>query len=495
MRDWRGEIPTIEQLGSLRDHQEQLFKRARDVVQRNTTDRVTVAHVTPGGGKTLGASIFAHVLLRAGTVDRVVIVVPRDSLRDQMREGFHAPERGLHLTVVSMKSEVSAKVLFDKAGYVTTYQAVATRAGARHLKAVKNCRTLVILDEVHHLVDEEGRGWVPGVRVLVDHATHVLALSGNLGRADARSIPFIPYDDDNVPAKHVTYGRAKALAERAIIPINVVLQDGDTEFFSNGRTHEVTLSVAAKKQAKKALRTALALDEFRDRILTSGIASWLDYREVYYRSQLIVVCDTQTDAKNVARQIRAAHPTFDVALAISDEKDAHRWLAKFRTRTGADILVTCQMAYEGLDAPWATHMVYLSRIRSIPWVEQATARVSRVNTACGLPWERQAATIFAPGDADMRAFVAQLNREQDDRCREQAERHGAERPRRRGDFVALNAEPTSVDVGGEQGIEPPPVQRRMRELRDQYPHLQHMPVDEIARLAKDLLRLEQVAAE
>lgn len=492
MRDWRGPLPTAEQLGSLRDHQTQLFARALGVAQRTIEDKFTVAQVTPGGGKTLAASIFAHVLLRAGIVDRVIIVVPRDTLRDQMREGFCVPERGLGLHVASAASDVSMKVVFDKAGLVTTYQAVAKSVAAQHLKAVKSCRILLILDEVHHLVDEEGKGWVPGVRALVERATHVLALSGNLGRGDEKPIPFIPYGADRCPIKHVQYSRAKALDERAIIPLSVSLQNGDTEYFDRGKEHAVELATArTKRQKSKSLATALELEEFRDRVLTTGIAAWLDYRETFYRSQLIVICDKQKDARNAASRIRAAHPAFDIALAISEEgPEAKRWLKKFRTRTGADVLVTCDMAYEGLDAPWATHMVYLSNKRSLPWMEQATARITRFNSHCGLPWDRQAAVVFAPGDARMRAFVAQLDAEQNDQYRERAERLTAPRFGRRGDFQPLNAAPTTVDVGGERGIPNPRVQEKIRELRDRYPHMHHMPIQEVQDLAEQILRLE-----
>ena len=488
MRDWRGSIPTSESVGSLRDHQERLFKRAQDLVARVLDERITVLQATPGAGKTLAAALFAHVLILSGFLDRVVIVVPRESLRDQMVEGFTVPERGLHLRVMGAASDVSAKVIFDKAGYVTTYQAVAQRAGARHLRAVANCRTLLILDEVHHLVDEEGKGWVPGVRALVEHATHVLAMSGNLGRHDDKPVPFIEYGDDRAPLKHVTYSREKALSEGAIIPLRVEIQDGDTEYFHKGKTHEVTLSTASAKKEKRALRTALNIQEYVDRIVTLGLAAWLEYREAYYRSQLIVVCDKQDDARNVARQIRVAHSHFEIALAISEEgTEARRALKRFRTRTGADILVTCMMAYEGLDAPWATHMIYLSNKRSIPWLEQATARITRFNPACGVPLERQSAVVFAPGDASMRAFVALLNKEQDDRYREQAEKHTAPGIARRSDFQPINAVPTVLEIGGEGGLPSTHVQQQMRELVSLYPHLKHMPPKELADLAGRLV--------
>ena len=483
MRDWRGLLP--DDVGPLRDHQEQAFKRARLVAARDTDEKITVLQATPGAGKSMAAVLFANVLIRAGFVDRVVVVVPRDSLREQMCEAFaEAAERGLTLKVAAAASEVSSKVIFGNAGYVTTYQAVAQRAGARHLKAVENCRVLLILDEIHHLVDEEGRGWVPGVKALVEHATHVLAMSGNLGRDDEKPIPFIPYGDDKSPIKHIVYSRRTALDEHAIIPLNVVLQDGDTEYFHKGREHEVTLSTASAKEERGAINTALSLDEYRDRLLTTGLASWLDYRDSHYRSQLIVVCDKQRDARNVAHRIREGHPTFDVAIAISDEgADGQRMLKRFRKRQ-ADVLVTCMMAYEGLDAPFATHMIYLSNKRSIPWLEQATARVTRFNRVCGLPWEKQAAAVFAPGDQSMRAFVAQLDREQDDAFREHAKREAPGGVPRRGDFCPISAEATTVVAGGDGvGVPSAEVQEQVAKLKAEIPTLQHVPFADLVKLA------------
>lgn len=486
MRDWKGHVPSLEELGSLRRHQQETYQRALDVVERKVDDKVTVLQVTPGGGKSLAASIFAHVLIRSGYVDRVVIVVPRDSLRTQMRDGFCEPDRGLHLHVGASASDVSQRFIFSSAGYVTTYQAVAQSAGERHIKATHALRTLVILDEVHHLVDEEGRGWVPGVRALVSAATHVLAMSGGLGRDDAKPVPFIPYLENRSPVKHVIYSRSDALEERAIIPIRVDMLDGDTEYFHKGRDHEVTLSEAAPDQEKAARRTALKLDAYREELLGRALSAWDGYVGGYsgYRSQLIVICDSQADAQNAARRIREIHPKYEIALAISEEgSKAVRALRRFRD-VAADILVTCQMAYEGLDAPFATHMAYMSRIRSVPWMDQAFARVTRFNSRCGLTWEKQKAYIFAPCDPSMKAYVAQLQKEQDDRYRDRPERVGGQPFARRSDFAAVDATPTDIVVGGEHGIPPPEVQLTMRLLRDRNPCLQAVDARELEGLAR-----------
>ena len=53
--------------------------------------RDILAAVTPGGGKSLLPVLAAAALIRAGVVDRVCWVVPRDSLRLQAEEAFADP--------------------------------------------------------------------------------------------------------------------------------------------------------------------------------------------------------------------------------------------------------------------------------------------------------------------------------------------------------------------------------------------------------------------
>ena len=50
-----------------------------------------LAAVTPGGGKSLLPVIAGSHLIRAGIVERICWVVPRDSLRLQAEEAFADP--------------------------------------------------------------------------------------------------------------------------------------------------------------------------------------------------------------------------------------------------------------------------------------------------------------------------------------------------------------------------------------------------------------------
>ena len=114
--------------------------------------RDLLAAVTPGGGKSLLPVISAVTLIAAGTVERVVWVVPRDSLRLQAEEAFADPgwraALGHRLSVRAADNEPDPSR--GLAGYVTTYQGIAA-APELHLAEMRRHRTLLVVDEVHHL--------------------------------------------------------------------------------------------------------------------------------------------------------------------------------------------------------------------------------------------------------------------------------------------------------------------------------------------------------
>ena len=93
--------------------------------------RDILAAVTPGGGKSLLPVIAAATLIAAGTVERVVWVVPRDSLRLQAEEAF--ADAGWRATLGHALSVRAADNEPDPsrglAGYVTTYQGSRHRTG------------------------------------------------------------------------------------------------------------------------------------------------------------------------------------------------------------------------------------------------------------------------------------------------------------------------------------------------------------------------------
>ncbi|WP_246775647.1 DEAD/DEAH box helicase [Methylobacterium aquaticum] len=190
----------------LRSHQRSLSELVASLARGEASGITDIlAAVTPGGGKSLLPVIAASKLIAAGLVDRVVWVVPRDSLRLQAEEAFADPawRAALGHALSVRAADNSPDPSRGLAGYVTTYQAVAA-APALHLAEMRRHRTLLVVDEVHHLPalsdgesGSEAAAWSSALLPLFREARLRLLLSGTLARADGRRILWLPYRTEN----------------------------------------------------------------------------------------------------------------------------------------------------------------------------------------------------------------------------------------------------------------------------------------------------------
>ena len=189
----------------LRTHQAQTAAIVHAIASGQAHEITDIlAAVTPGGGKSLLPVIAAAGLLVAGIIDRVCWVVPRDSLRLQAEEAFADPawRHTLKHAVSVRAADNGPDPCRGLQGYVTTYQSVAA-APDLHLAEFRRHRTLLVLDEVHHLpalsdmapdpladpaAADVAAGWSLALLPLLESARLRLLLSGTLQRADGRSI-------------------------------------------------------------------------------------------------------------------------------------------------------------------------------------------------------------------------------------------------------------------------------------------------------------------
>ncbi|WP_412759997.1 DEAD/DEAH box helicase [Methylobacterium guangdongense] len=432
--------------------------------------RDILAAVTPGGGKSLLPVIAAHGLIAAGLVERVVWVVPRDSLRLQAEEAFADPlwraAFGHALSVRAADNERDpARGL---SGYITTYQAVAAAPTLHHAEALAH-RTLLVIDEVHHLPapgrpgadetgaeDAEAGAWSRAMLPVMEASAYRLYLSGTLERADGKRILGLPYQppapgrgpelDLDAPGLAVIgYSRAQALAERAVLPVTFGAIDGEASWLEGGRIagdsprvgpHRLgagSVRVTTRPALFTALRTGFARDLLSEafhatkrlrarrraeRCLSAGEA-------VRGLGKLLVVAPDQASARTYLETLRGWMPAGqgmrDVRIATSGQGDAHAALAAFRLTPEPAILVTVAMAYEGLDAPEVAVVAALTHIRSRPWLEQMLARATRVDPHAGA-YDAQQALVFHPDDPLFARFRLELETEQGSSIRPRRER-------------------------------------------------------------------------
>ncbi|WP_407524645.1 DEAD/DEAH box helicase [Methylobacterium oryzisoli] len=427
-----------------------------------------LAAVTPGGGKSLLPVIAAARLMAAGVVERVVWVVPRDSLRLQAEEAFADPlwRAALGHALSVRAADNSPDPARGLAGYVTTYQAVAA-APALHLAEITRRRTLLVVDEIHHLPAlaegdpaSEATAWSRALAPLLRHASLRLLLSGTLERADGRRILWLPYRDEpgRAPVPDIAapgwavigYSRAQALAERAVLPVNFGALDGEASWLEGGRAdgqarvgpHRLSGPVpgpTTRPALFTALRTGFARDLLHEAFLATRrlraarrLARGLPAAEpARGLGKLLVVAPDQASAQRYCAMLRGWMPgpqaERDVRLAVSSEPDAAAALAAFRLTPEPAVLVTVAMAYEGLDAPEVAVVAALTHIRSRPWLEQMIARATRVDPQAG-PYEDQHALVFHPDDPLFARFRDRIEAEQLTALRRpKAERPGAAR--------------------------------------------------------------------
>ncbi|AWN38445.1 DEAD/DEAH box helicase [Methylobacterium radiodurans] len=478
----------------LRSHQRALQALVAAIARGEATGVSDVlAAVTPGGGKSLLPVIAAAELIAAGRIDRVVWVVPRDSLRLQAEEAFADPTWR-----ASLRHDLSVRAADNEpdparglGGYVTTYQAVAA-APALHLAEARAHRTLLVVDEVHHLpvpnaarggdgdhtdAEAEAGAWSRAMLPLFRAATLRLFLSGTLDRADGRRILGLPYRparagsgpevDLEAPGLAVIgYSRVQALAERAVLPVNFGALDGEASWLEAGQAAGAAPRVGPHRigggvrvTTRPALFTALRTGFARDLLGEAFHATRrLRARRRAERGlgpsepalglgKLLVVAPDQESARRYQAMIQGWMPADqaerDVRIATSSAQDAHAALAAFRLLPEPAILVTVAMAYEGLDAPEVAVVAALTHIRSRPWLEQMLARATRVDPNAGA-YESQQALVFHPDDPLFAKFRAELETEQG----------SAPRPRETPRLTAVTPEPVRWRDDTPRGITP-----------------------------------------
>jgi superfamily II DNA or RNA helicase len=423
-----------------------------------TEARDILAAVTPGRGKSLLPVLAASALIASGQIERICWIVPRDSLRLQAEEAFADPawRATLGHSLGVRAADNAPDPCRGLAGYVTTYQAVAA-APDLHLAEFRRHRTLLVIDEMHHLPalaetdpvaaaqaeasgEDQASAWSRAILPLLETSAVRLLLSGTLARADGRGILWLPYrrgprartrevELDAEGWAVVGYSRAQALAERAVLPVTFGALDGEASW----RDEEVEIgphrlsAPFSSETTRPALFTALRTG-FAEALLRAAFVATRDLRARRREARglpagiparglgkLLVVAPDQAAARHYLKVVRRwiPPPQAEVVaqLATSDSLRAHEVLAAFRLRPEPSVLVTVAMAYEGLDAPEVAVVAALTHIRSRFWLEQMVARATRVDPHAGR-YEDQRALVFHPDDPLFAGFRRRIETEQ-----------------------------------------------------------------------------------
>jgi superfamily II DNA or RNA helicase len=395
----------------------------------------------PGAGKTHAAAFVAADLLRDGIIDRILVVVPTFTLREQWANAFALHGILIDADTMNEKTdkrprnqwlgELSTKDMKPVSGWAITYSSLAANPTYHRILNSRR-RTLVILDEAHHLGDEGA--WGKAAEEALSVCVRRLSLSGTPFRSDKARIPFATY----YPSNHeragwvrftddeflgpfpggFDYSYGTALSERPspVRPAVFEMFDGDVAWFDAKDFTDRKVRLSQVKLAKDLRRKA-------NRMVLDPAGQWLesalraaDERLTSVRAEGdpdakgLVVCLDMDHAYAVADVLTRVTGVRNVPVAAS--KDANGMDNSERARAvitafgeGRDRwLVAVAMVSEGVDIPQLRVGVYATNKRTDLFFRQVLGRFVRVRS--DLPADvDQTAYMFVPKEEHIIALA------------------------------------------------------------------------------------------
>lgn len=322
----------------------------------------------PGAGKTRFALKAAETLFRAGAISSVIFVVPSRPLLSQTADT--AQTLSLRLRVWD---NGKPRLPTDTDGVVATYQSVASQP---LLFAGLASKSLVVLDEAHHIGDQ--RSWGQAVTEAFRDAPHILLMTGTPWRSDGSTIPFADFDTEGQLVVDYRYEFSDAWADRDRPIRGVTFESLDaegrwitdrSEWALRGSeivTPEEESGVLSSYHEPESEWVSLALDRAQGELAS--------VQKKLPRAQGLILARDRWTADKYGAICRQRGLTCQVVHG--EEEDSHRKLSRFGN-SSIDWLIAVKMVSEGFDNPRLAVLLYAGRDRTELAFHQALGRVLR----------------------------------------------------------------------------------------------------------------------
>ena len=352
---------------------------------------------TPGAGKTRFATRLAHALLADRTVERVIVVVPREHLKAQVARAM----AGSLIELDHRFRNADRALASDFAGAVVTYAQVA--AAPQIFATLARVPTLAILDEIHHAGEEAT--WGQALRVAFAHARHRVSLSGTPFRSDGAAIPFIEYAAGECVAS-TSYDYARALGDGVCRALVFPMHGGEAEWVSrDGEVMRASFDDPIdKKYASERLRTALTQASWLGDVIGKAHLKLMEMRACGHPDAGGLIAAMNQDHARFVAEVLEARTGVRPELVVSDLGDASARIATF-ARSKAPWIVAVHMISEGVDIPRLRVGVFASNVVSELYFRQFCGRFVRTGAD---PEREREAYVYLPDDGRLRAIASRI---------------------------------------------------------------------------------------
>jgi superfamily II DNA or RNA helicase len=352
------------------------------------THHALLIEACPGAGKTRFAIEAAARMIRAGEVNRVLVVAPTRRIVEQWVEAAQGIDGAATVPLASAGWRPTQPLYPPWCGAVFTYHALfAQTTMFAALAAEPGYRSLVIFDEVHHAGSESGWG-VSAQQAFAGSANRIISLSGTPFRTKDPIVFVHTVEGQSVADFRYDYGTA--LRDTVCRPIRFAVIAGSATFtVPTGETHTVSFDDDLNPRGESyRLRTALATNgEHLATMLDLGNAQLRALRSAGDRDAAgLVVCIDCDHADQVAELLakRAGLRPPVACSRLNNPDDPAPGPAINTFRDGRDPwIVAVRMVSEGVDITRLRVLVYATNVVTDLSFRQLVGRVVRTDAANG----------------------------------------------------------------------------------------------------------------
>lgn len=362
---------------------------------QNAAIRKLIDHYNQGGSDFLicagvGSGKTRAALNAAKETGATRIVVYTNTAALVQQWTVEAKRLGIDLKGMDGNAELANPLPRDVMGFATTFGSLGSWDAAHEIKCSEHEKTVVIIDEGHHLSDESGE-WGEAAKRALSAARFRIHLTGTPLRTDGTRIPFLEYKETvnglelerGDAAFFYSYG--EAVANGTCSRVGFIPFDGESKWAKSGE--DVVFSARLSDDIAthhESARKRAALEDPREpgeqnllvkKLLAKAHQKVRDLRTEQENAAGVVACMNVSHAYEVAsmlEQITGEKPI----VVTSEDAEASAKISAFRDGVSSWI-VSVRMVTEGVDIPRLRVAAYLSDVSTELFWWQFMGRIVR----------------------------------------------------------------------------------------------------------------------
>lgn len=231
-------------------------------------------------------------------------------------------------------------------------------------------KTVFILDEHHHLTENES--WGTAIELLVGNAALVICLTGTPFRSDNKKIPFTNYIDKNINGidgneilVDYSYSYHKSVVDGICCPTSFI----EINWTVNGKSYDEVDE--QRKYLSQILDTSHPTNNFIDKAIEDGIIQLNAVKTYMPTAQGLIVANSIEDANNIYNKLVKLN--INASCIVSDDKINNDTIESFK-KSNKSWVVAVGMIAEGVDIPTIRVIVYLNNTTTRMFIEQVMGR-------------------------------------------------------------------------------------------------------------------------